>query len=330
MMMKIRNWTNHLIVAVLLTCPTSIAIAQNNCPASTQFLKSQNKHSFAVTSVAHPSAANEDEKDIVDTAVSAGSFKTLVAAIEAADLVNVLKGKGPFTVFAPSDEAFAKLPEGTVEMLLKPENKAKLVQILTYHVVAGRIDAAKVVSIDSAASVAGPSINIMAGNKGVMVDNANVVATDISCSNGLIHVIDAVIMPRDIVDTAISSGSFNTLVAAVKAAGLAETLKGDGPFTVFAPTDEAFAKLPKETLESLLKPENRDKLSAILTYHVVADRVLAADVVKIDSAKTVNGKSVKISTANDVVMVNGAKVLKTDVLGSNGVIHVIDSVLLPR
>ena len=111
---------------------------------------------------------------------------------------------------------------------------------------------------------------------------------------------------------------------------MVETLKGDGPFTVFAPTDEAFAKLPKGTLESLLKPENKDKLAAILTYHVVAGKVLAADVVKIESAKTVNGQSVKISTKGDSVMVDGAKVLKTDVLGTNGVIHVIDSVLLPK
>ena len=136
--------------------------------------------------------------------------------------------------------------------------------------------------------------------------------------------------PKDIVDTAVGAGSFKTLVAAVKAAELVETLKGKGPFTVFAPTNEAFAKLPKETLESLLKPENKDKLAAILTYHVVAGKVTAADVVKLTEAKTVNGKSVKITVENGVVKIDGAKVTKTDVPCSNGVIHIIDTVILPE
>lgn len=135
---------------------------------------------------------------------------------------------------------------------------------------------------------------------------------------------------KDIVDTAVSAGQFNTLAAALKAAGLVETLKGKGPFTVFAPTDEAFAKLPAGTLDDLLKPENKDKLTAILTYHVVPGRVLAADVVKLKTAKTVNGQSVKIKTAKGGVMVDNANVVKTDIVASNGVIHVIDSVILPK
>lgn len=135
---------------------------------------------------------------------------------------------------------------------------------------------------------------------------------------------------KDIVDTAVAAGSFDTLVAAVKAAGLVDTLKGDGPFTVFAPTDEAFAALGQHTLDDLLKPENKDKLTSILTYHVVAGKVMAADVVKLDSAKTVNGQSVSIETADGKVMVDNATVVKTDIKTSNGVIHVIDAVLLPN
>jgi transforming growth factor-beta-induced protein len=134
----------------------------------------------------------------------------------------------------------------------------------------------------------------------------------------------------DIVDTAVSAGSFNTLVAAVKAADLVTTLKGDGPFTVFAPTDEAFAKLPAGTLEDLLKPENKEKLRAILTYHVVAGKVMAADAAKLTAAKTVNGQSFKIRNEGGGVMVDGAKVVKTDIETSNGVIHVIDQVILPN
>lgn len=137
-------------------------------------------------------------------------------------------------------------------------------------------------------------------------------------------------MKADIVDVAVENGSFNTLVAAVKAAGLVETLKGDGPFTVFAPTDEAFAKLPEGTVESLLLPENKDKLVAVLTYHVVAGKVMAADVVKLDKATTVQGQDVMIKTMGGKVMVDNANVVATDVKASNGVIHVIDQVILPK
>jgi uncharacterized surface protein with fasciclin (FAS1) repeats len=133
---------------------------------------------------------------------------------------------------------------------------------------------------------------------------------------------------KDIVDTAVAAGSFETLVTAVKAAGLVETLKGEGPFTVFAPTDEAFAKLPEGTIEALL--QDKDKLRAILTYHVVAGKVMAADVVKLSSAKTVQGQEVAIKAGSEGVMVDNAKVIKTDIETSNGVIHVIDTVILPK
>lgn len=276
-----------------------------------------------------PSA--EKKSDIVDTAVAAGQFKTLTAAVGAAGLAKALKSKGPFTVFAPTDEAFAKLPKGTVETLLKPENKAKLAAILKYHVVPGKVTAAKVVKLKHAQTLKGSSVQIRAKKGTVMIDNAKVVKTDIACSNGVIHVIDTVILPRpDIIDTAVKAGSFKTLAAAIKAAGLIKPLKGNGPFTVFAPTDEAFAKLPKGTVENLLKPENKDKLAAVLKYHVVSGNVLASDVVKLKKAKTLQGSSVRISVSDRKVMVDDAQVVKTDVLAGNGVIHVIDSVILPH
>lgn len=134
----------------------------------------------------------------------------------------------------------------------------------------------------------------------------------------------------DIVDTAVAAGSFKTLAAALKAAGLVETLKGAGPFTVFAPTDEAFAKLPAGTVENLLKPENKAQLTAILTYHVVPGAVMASQVTALKEAKTVNGKSLHISAAGGAVMVDKAHVTKTDIKASNGVIHVIDTVMLPE
>jgi len=147
---------------------------------------------------------------------------------------------------------------------------------------------------------------------GLMVGSASVRAAD-----------------KDIVDTAISAGQFKTLAAALGAADLVGTLKGNGPFTVFAPTDEAFAKLPAGTVENLLKPENKDQLTAILTYHVVPGRVMAADAIKLKQAKTVNGRSFNIKKDGDSVMVNDAKVTTTDITASNGVIHVINSVILP-
>jgi uncharacterized surface protein with fasciclin (FAS1) repeats len=134
----------------------------------------------------------------------------------------------------------------------------------------------------------------------------------------------------DIVDTAVSAGKFNTLAAALKAADLLDVLRGDGPFTVFAPTDDAFAKLPAGTLDNLLKPENKEKLQSILTYHVVPGRYMAKDVVKMDSAKTVNGENFTISTRDGNAMVDNARIIKTDIEASNGVIHVIDTVILPH
>ena len=133
----------------------------------------------------------------------------------------------------------------------------------------------------------------------------------------------------NIVDTAVANGNFKTLAAALSAAGLVNTVSGPGPFTVFAPTDAAFAKLPAGTVESLLKPENKDQLTAILTYHVVSGKVMAADVVKLSEAKTVNGKMLKVKVNGGKVMINDAQVTSTDIAASNGVIHVIDSVVLP-
>jgi uncharacterized surface protein with fasciclin (FAS1) repeats len=267
---------------------------------------------------------NSATPDIVDTAVAAGSFNTLVAAVEAAGLVDTLKSDGPFTVFAPTDAAFAKLPEGTLDELLA--NPDRLRAILLYHVVAGKVLAADVVNLDSATSLLGQKITIST-NGGVKVDTANVVSTDIMASNGVIHVIDSVILPKnDIIEVARNAGSFKTLLAALEAAELTGALQGDGPFTVFAPTDEAFAKLPDGALEDLLA--DPDQLAQILLYHVVSGAVYSEDVVELDSAVTLQGQSISISTEGGV-KVDGANVVTVDVEATNGVIHVIDEVILP-
>jgi uncharacterized surface protein with fasciclin (FAS1) repeats len=282
--------------------------------------------------------ASASKQTIVETAVAAGSFKTLAAALGAAGLVETLQGSGPFTVFAPTDEAFAKLPAGTVQTLLKPENKAKLASILTYHVVPGNVMAADVVKLSSATTVNGQRVDIGVKGGAVMLDGGSTVTkTDIACSNGVIHVIDTVILPeeKNILEVAGAAGSFTTLAAAIKAAGLGEALSGKGPFTVFAPTDEAFRKLPAGTVETLLKPENKDKLAAVLKLHVLPGAVYADGVTKISQTPaTLQGQKLSVMTNGSAVSLGNnsskANIAATDVEASNGVIHIIDSVLLPE
>ena len=268
------------------------------------------------------------QADIVETAINAGSFSTLVKAVQAAGLVETLQGEGPFTVFAPTDEAFAKVPAATLEALLA--DKEALAKVLTYHVVAGEVPASAAMKLDWAPTVQGQSARVTTKNGSVYVDGARVIKADIRTKNGIIHVIDTVILPRkDIVDTAVDAGSFKTLVAAVKAADLVDTLKGDGPFTVFAPADSAFAKLPEGTVSGLLA--DKPALQNVLTYHVIPGRILAKDIAEGQSAvATANGEKVIIvRKADGSVTVNGAKVIATDVLTGNGVIHIVDSVILP-
>ena len=290
----------------------------------------------------------DDPGTIVDVAVGAGSFTTLVAAVTEAGLVDTLSGEGPFTVFAPTDDAFAAALDAlglTAEELLASDD---LAAILTYHVVAGEVDAATAISLDgqSAETVNGASIDISVVDGNVMINNATVIGADVAASNGIIHIIDTVLLPPTddattedamaddpgtIVDVAVGAGSFTTLVAAVTEAGLVDTLSGEGPFTVFAPTDDAFAAALDAlglTAEELLAS---DDLAAILTYHVVAGEVDAATAISLDgqSAETVNGASIDISVVDGNVMINNATVIGADVAASNGIIHIIDTVLLP-
>jgi len=273
----------------------------------------------------------ESMDDIIEVAAGNENFSTLVAAIQAADLVEALQGEGPFTVFAPTNEAFAKLPEGAVENLLKPENKKTLQAVLLYHVVPARAYAEDVISADFHGTLNGQRIDVKTKGKKVMIDGATVTATDLETSNGVIHVIDTVIMPetKTIPGVAAETKQFNTLLAAVEAAGLSETLMGEGPFTVLAPTDGAFAALGT-AVDELLKPENREQLQAVLTYHVIPGRVYSDQVVQLESATTVQGSDVSISVKGKAVKINDATVISADIEAANGVIHVINKVILPE
>ena len=267
--------------------------------------------------------------DIVQVARGAEIFNTLLAALEAADLTSALKGEGPFTVFAPTDDAFAAIDSEVLNDLLA--DTELLTAVLTYHVVPGLFQASDVVNLDSAPTLNGKDVSISAEGGAVTVDNANVIATDIQAKNGIVHVIDQVILPEsieDIIQVAQGAGIFNTLLTAVEAADLTSALKGEGPFTVFAPTDDAFAAIDSEVLNDLLA--DTELLTAVLTYHVVPGLFQASDVVNLDSAPTLNGKDVSISAEGGAVTVDNANVIATDIQAKNGIVHVIDQVILPE
>jgi len=278
--------------------------------------------------------AKSGSDDIVSVALADGRFGTLAAALTEAKLVETLQGKGPFTVFAPTDEAFSKLPEGTVATLLKPENREKLQAVLTYHVLSGSVDLAGALAAKEAQTVQGSKVKIGFSDGKVRVNDAAILNADIQCSNGIIHVIDSVILPptpaNDIASVAKRAGSFKTLLAAAEAAGLGDALSGDQPLTVFAPTDEAFAALPKGTVESLLQPENREKLITILSLHAVSGKVSAGDALNAKQAKALSGGTLEFGISEGLFKVNGVTIVKTDIVCDNGVIHVIDAVLLPK
>ncbi len=274
-------------------------------------------------------AGPEDPLDIVEVAESAGTFTTLVNALESAGLTSTLQGDGPFTVFAPSDAAFATLPAAALNRITSDVDL--LTRVLTYHVVPGEFRAADVVGLSSAATVNGKDLPISFDDGEVFVDGVRVVQTDIEAGNGVIHVLEGVLLPEpvlDIIETAAEAGSFTTLLAAVEAAGLTDVLKGEGPFTVLAPTDAAFDMVPAADLAALLA--DTEALTQVLTYHVISGEAPAETVATLTSAPTLAGLDVAISVESDgTIRVNDATVTTTDIRTTNGIIHVIDAVLLP-
>jgi len=277
-----------------------------------------------------PTRAGEETGTIVDVAADAGSFSTLLTALDVAGLTTALQAEGPFTVFAPTDEAFAAIaPETLTGLLADPE---LLTAVLTYHVVPGLFTSGDVVNLTSATTLNGKALSISVDGGTVRVDNAIVTATDIRADNGIIHVVDQVMLPEaieDIIQVARGAGIFNTLLTAVEAAGLTDVLKGDGPFTVFAPTDEAFADVPMDALTALLA--DPQALAAVLTYHVVPGELRAAEVLATSSLTTVNGAEASISTDGEGnPRIQDAIITATDIPARNGIIHVIDRVIFPQ
>ena len=266
------------------------------------------------------------QKNIVEIVVSDPNFSLLKQAVVRAGLTSALSS-GTLTVFAPDNAAFAAAGIDSATIASIPEND--LATILKYHVLNAKVEAAGVPASDTVNTLDGLNLYASSNANGVFVNGIKVKSANVQAANGVIHVISDVLIPPtdNIAEVVSSDDNFDILLAAVVRAGLASAVSSNGKYTVFAPTDAAFAALPAGVLDALLLPENKEVLVKILTYHVVPASVLAADVTDGDVA-TVEGQTVKLSTANGVT-VNGANVVTADVLASNGVIHAIDAVLVP-
>jgi transforming growth factor-beta-induced protein len=276
------------------------------------------------------------QMDIVETAASNSDFSTLVAAVQKAGLVDALKGSGPFTVFAPTNQAFENLFNALGVNGIDDLSAEALTPILLYHVIGAEFK-----STDLTSGYAGTLNTSAPGNNSIVVQidinsgsvkinsDINVTEADIEASNGVIHVIDKVMLPPDIVDIAIANSNFSILVSAVVKAGLVDALKGEGPFTVFAPTNTAFEMLFADLGINGIDDLTAEQLAPILLYHVVSGNVRSTDVSS-QSVPTLNGASMEIEVSNSGVTINGnSNVIAVDVQGTNGVIHVIDKVILP-
>ncbi|MCD8483016.1 MAG: fasciclin domain-containing protein [Verrucomicrobia bacterium] len=278
-------------------------------------------------------------RNLAEVAIAAGDFNTLVTALTITELAGVVAEGGPFTVFAPTDAAFGLLDEALLTALTTTETDT-LANILLYHVVDGVVTSEDLLFDPMSIfrgqqldfylpTLAGTELFVQTTPMGVLINGTPVLAPDIRAANGVIHVIGEVLLPPGtVVDLAISNG-FSTLVDLVVAADLAGVLSGEGPFTVFAPTNEAFAALDPETVAFLLSEEGIPTLANILTYHVVPGKIFASEVPVDVDVFTVNGAPVVFSSGDSGLQINGVNIIATNVLGSNGIIHVIDGVILP-
>ncbi len=270
---------------------------------------------------------------IMDLVAADSRFKTLAAAVNAAGLGEVLSGAGPFTVFAPTDAAFERLPEGTVEALLTEEGKTSLISILKNHVVSGSADLSSALGAGSISTLENNTLKVAFSEGSVRVNDAVLKQADVSTSNGIVHIIDSVLVPTkegptSILETANKAGSFKTLLAAVETAGLEDYLESGESVTIFAPTDAAFNKLPAGTVEQLLKPENRKKLETILINHALQGTVGAGTALSQGTAETLGNQTLTFKIQEGRFQVNGITIDTVDLVCSNGIIHVVDEVIL--
>lgn len=269
---------------------------------------------------------------IVETASSTANIQTLVTALKKGQLIQNLKDEGPFTIFAPTDQAFSKLGDKTLASLLQVSNQSNLRSVLTYHVVAGRLTSKDLIAKNRILTPNGQHLSTKIIDGSLQVNRTKIIKSDILCKNGVIHIIDEVLVPQmsNIAELLSKDDRFSTLLKLVKVSGLKDSLSQKNPLTVFAPTNKAFAKLPKATVVSLLKQENLPKLQAILKCHVSIGRHSVKDLLAKKKTQALNNESYPIKLAQGQVMVGNSRIIKNDIDASNGIIHVIDTILLPK
>ena len=293
---------------------------------------------IGLTAVAAPVYAYDHLDTIYE--IADANLPTLTAAVNAAELDALLNDKdaGPFTVFAPLDSAFAAIDPDTLSDLLLPENKDALTSILTYHVVSGSVMSTDLSHGMIVPTLNGETIEVTISGSDVFINDAQVVTANIEAANGVVHIIDTVLMPPaeepenpnpSIAEIAVSDpDNFSSLVSALDSQGLVDTLTNDGPFTVFAPTNEAFERLPNYVKRALER--NPDLLAEILKYHVVSGTIESSDIGRYQKIDTLEGSSLTARSMRSSVRINNASVVQADIQASNGVVHVIDRVLIPR
>lgn len=288
--------------------------------------------------------------DIVENFKDASNLTTFNSAIQIAELKTSLRESGPFTVFAPTDTAFNELPVETRDDLLRTENKNTLQEILKYHIVSGKYLTSELVDGQVLTTLQGQDLKISKTEDKLLVDNVEVSDSDVEHSNGISHLIDNILEPdlnptvggtsmlrsKNIVENTSSTPNLTSFVASLKAAELTEALEGVGPFTVFVPDNDAFSKLPNGVVDNLLKPENKQTLTSFLTYHVVQGKYLLSDFTDDQQLTTLNGEKLTIIAKDSLVSVksetpDNVSVISTpNVIQSNGIVHIVDTPLLPR
>jgi transforming growth factor-beta-induced protein len=282
-----------------------------------------------IAGVLIPPAEDIDINSIVDVLTLDGRFSTLIAAVQAAGLADPLANGGPFTLFAPTDDAFAALPAGTVESLLN--NIPALQNILLYHVLDGSKTAYELLIKRTAETLQGETVAVSIDRNGVFINKSPVINPNVKAPNGIIHVIGAVLLPPppqpNLIETLENDGRFTTLLTALEIAGLTDTVATGGPFTLFAPTDAAFAALPSGTLASLIN--DVPALKNILLYHAVEGSQSAKELLRESKVETLQGSNVRVFKKRNDVFINRSKVIESNISASNGIIHAINQVLLP-
>lgn len=278
------------------------------------------------------SCITTEERSLASVVSESPQLNILARAIQKTDLLQTLDEEGPFTLFAPSDAAFAKLPEGFLEELLKEGNEDILAAILQYHIISGKVRSGSLIDGQVAATLQGENF-VISTSDGVKVNGALVATPDIAAGNGMIHIVDEVLMPlsmqsKNITQLVLANENLSFLASALESADLINSLSQERAFTLFAPTNDAFEALPKDVLTNLLKPENKEVLGSLLGFHVIGTKLMANDFQNGQKIITTQGESMTVEF-DDGVKINGAVITGPDVEATNGVIHLVNKVILP-